>query len=44
MRRAIVGAGLMLGLAGCAGVQQVPPTEQLVDSAVSIRQAEAAGA
>lgn len=44
MRRAIVGAGLLLGLAGCAGVQHVPPTKQLVDSEVSIRQAEAAGA
>ncbi|WNG61233.1 DUF4398 domain-containing protein [Archangium gephyra] len=44
MRRAIVSAGLLLGLAGCAGVQQAPPTKQLVDSEVSIRQAEAAGA
>jgi len=43
MRRAIVGAGLLLGLAGCARVQTVP-TEQLVDSQVSIRQAEEAGA
>lgn len=43
MRRAIVGAGLLLGLAGCASAQKVP-TEQLVDSQVSIRQAEAAGA
>lgn len=43
MRRAIVGAGLLLGLAGCAGAQKVP-TEQLVDSQVSIRQAEEAGA
>lgn len=44
MRRAIVGAALLLGLAGCVGVQQVPPTGQLVDSQVSIRQAEEAGA
>lgn len=44
MRRAIVGAGLLWGLVGCAGVQQVPPTEELVDSQVSIRQAEEAGA
>lgn len=43
MRRAIVGAGLLLGLAGCAGAQKVQ-TEQLVDSQVSIRQAEEAGA
>ncbi|HYO51790.1 DUF4398 domain-containing protein [Archangium sp.] len=43
MRRAIVGAGLLLGLAGCAGAQRVP-TEQLVDSQVTIRQAEEAGA
>jgi hypothetical protein len=43
MRRAIVGAGLLLGLAGCARVQTVP-TEDLVDSQVSIRQAEEAGA
>ncbi|MFY0571487.1 DUF4398 domain-containing protein [Archangium lansingense] len=43
MRRAIVSAGLLLGLAGCAGAQKVP-TEQLVDSQVSIRQAEEAGA
>lgn len=44
MRKAIVGAGLLLGLAGCARVQRVVPTEQLVDSEVSIRQAEEAGA
>lgn len=44
MRMAIVGAGLLLGVAGCAGVQKTVPTEQLVDSQVSIRQAEAAGA
>ena len=43
MRRAIVGAGLLWGLAGCAGAQKVP-TEQLVDSQVSIRAAEEAGA
>ena len=43
MRRAIVGAGLLLGLAGCAAAQKVP-TEELVDSQVSIRQAEEAGA
>jgi len=45
MRKAIVGAGLMLlGLAGCVRVQRVVPTEQLVDSEVTIRQAEEAGA
>ncbi|HET9452536.1 MAG TPA: hypothetical protein VFO83_16720, partial [Aggregicoccus sp.] len=43
MRRAIVGAGLLLGMAGCAGAQKVP-TEALVDSEVSIRAAEEAGA
>jgi len=43
MRRAIVGAGLLLGVAGCAGNQKVP-TEALVDSQVSIRAAEEAGA
>ena len=43
MRRAIVGAGLLLGVAGCAGAQKVP-TEALVDSQVSIRAAEEAGA
>ena len=43
MRRAIVGAGLLLGMAGCAGGQKVP-TEALVDSQVSIRAAEEAGA
>ena len=43
MRRAIVGTGLLLALAGCAGTQKVP-TEQLVDSEVTIRQAEEAGA
>ena len=43
MRRAIVGAGLLLGMAGCAGNQKVP-TEALVDSQVSIRAAEEAGA
>jgi hypothetical protein len=46
MRRALVGAGVVWGLVGCAGVgaRQVPPTEQLVDSQVTIRQAEEAGA
>ncbi|ATB28773.1 DUF4398 domain-containing protein [Melittangium boletus] len=44
MRRALVGAGLLLGLVGCATAQRMPPTEQLVDSQVSIRQAEEAGA
>lgn len=45
MRKAIVGAGLLLGLAGCAGGPQVVvPPEQLVNSEVSIRQAEEAGA
>jgi Domain of unknown function (DUF4398) len=43
MRRAIMGAGLLLGLAGCAGMRPVP-TEQLVKSEVAIRQAEEAGA
>jgi hypothetical protein len=43
MRQAIVGAGLLLGLAGCSGAQNVP-TEALVDSQVSIRAAEEAGA
>jgi hypothetical protein len=43
MRRAILGAGLLLGVAGCAGAQKVP-TEALVDSQVSIRAAEEAGA
>ena len=43
MRRAIVGAGLLLGVAGCAGSQNVP-TEALVDSEVSIRAAQEAGA
>ena len=43
MRKAIVGSGLLLGLVGCATAQPVP-TEQLVDSEVSIRQAEQAGA
>lgn len=45
MRKAIVGAGLLLGLAGCAaGPRVVVPPEQLVDSEVTIRQAEEAGA
>jgi hypothetical protein len=45
MRKAIVGAGLLLGLAGCAaGPQVVVPPEQLVKSEVTIRQAEEAGA
>ncbi len=43
MRKAIVGAVLLLGLVGCATARPVP-TEQLVDSEVSIRQAEEAGA
>ncbi len=43
MRKAIVGAGLLLGLAGCA-TTRVVPTEELVDSQVVIRQAEEAGA
>jgi hypothetical protein len=43
MRRAIVGAGLLLGLVGCSGAQKVP-TEALVDSQVSIRAADEAGA
>lgn len=43
MRQAIVSAGLLLGLAGCSGAQKVP-TEALVDSQVSIRAAEEAGA
>ncbi|QRN98785.1 DUF4398 domain-containing protein [Archangium violaceum] len=44
MRKAIVGAALLLGLAGCVSVQRVAPTQQLVDSEVTIRQAEEAGA
>ncbi len=44
MRKAIVGAGLLLGLVGCATARTMPPTEQLVDSEVTIRQAEEAGA
>jgi hypothetical protein len=44
MRSAIVGMGLLVGLTGCAGVQRVVPTEELVDSEVSIRQAQEAGA
>lgn len=44
MRKAIIGAGLLLGLAGCATSAQRVPTEQLVDSEVTIRQAEEAGA
>lgn len=43
MRKAIVGAGLLLGLAGCATTRVIPP-EALIDSEVSIRQAEEAGA
>lgn len=43
MRRTLMGAGLLLGLAGCAGLRTVP-TEQLVESEVAIRQAEEAGA
>ncbi len=43
MRRAIVGAGLLLGMAGCAGGQKVS-TGPLVDTQVSIRAAEEAGA
>jgi hypothetical protein len=38
-----MGAGLLLGLVGCAGLRPVP-TEQLVESEVAIRQAEEAGA
>ncbi|MFL5357654.1 DUF4398 domain-containing protein [Archangium sp.] len=45
MRKGIVGAGLLLGLAGCAGGPQVVvPPEQLVNSEVTIRRAEEAGA
>mgnify|MGYP002648887703 CR=1 FL=1 len=46
MRRALVGMGLVVGWVGCAGMgaRQLPPTEQLVDSQVTIRQAEEAGA
>jgi len=44
MRKALIGAGLLLGWVGCASAQRMPPTEQLVDSQVSIRQAEEAGA
>jgi len=43
MRRAIVSAGLLLGMAGCAGGQKVS-TGPLVDTQVSIRAAEEAGA
>ncbi|MBF5044808.1 DUF4398 domain-containing protein [Aggregicoccus sp. 17bor-14] len=43
MRRVILGAGLLAGLAGCAGTQNVS-TGALVDSQVSIREAEEAGA
>ena len=43
MRKAIVGVGLLLGLAGCATTRSIPP-EALIDSEVSIRQAEEAGA
>lgn len=43
MRRAIMGAGVWLGLVGCAGLRPVP-TERLVESEVAIRQAEEAGA
>lgn len=46
MRKGIVGAGLLLGLAGCAAgrPQVVVPPEQLVNSEVTIRRAEEAGA
>ena len=44
MRMAIVGTGLWLGLTGCVGLPGRVPTGQLVDSEVSIRQAEEAGA
>lgn len=43
MRRAIVGAGLILGMVGCATTQNVA-TGELVDAEVSIRAAEEAGA
>lgn len=43
MRGAIVGAGLLLGMVGCATSQNVS-TAALVDSEVSIRAAEEAGA
>ena len=43
MGRAIVSAGLLLGVAGCAGGQKVS-TGPLVDTQVSIRAAEEAGA
>ncbi|MBM7113443.1 DUF4398 domain-containing protein [Archangium primigenium] len=44
MRRALIAVGLVFGVVGCAGAQRVPPTGQLVDSQVTIRQAEEAGA
>ena len=44
MRKAIVGAGLLLGLAGCATTVRTLPPEAVIDSEVTIRQAEEAGA
>jgi aminoglycoside phosphotransferase len=44
MRKAMIGAALLWGAAGCVGVVRSVPTEQLVDSQVTVRQAEEAGA
>ena len=50
MRMAMIGVALLGGLAGCVGMgagvgaSRSVPTEQLVDSQVTIRQAEEAGA
>jgi len=45
MRKAMVGAGLLLGAVGCVGVVgNVPSSEPLLDSQVTIQQAEETGA
>ena len=44
MRQAIVGMGLVLGLAGCATYQRSAPLPEVADPQVTIRQAEEAGA
>ena len=44
MRKAIVGTGLLLGLAGCVGIPVREPALPVVEPEVAIRQAEAAGA